>query len=114
VKINLVGFSEFMSVDNPRDVSMFLVFHDETGRELRLPVNQEAMTAFLKFTYPKGDAPTQPPVSEPQKVVEEDEMEEEFDENEEAEEFGGDVTSGVTFPEVPDDTPSSEEDIPSL
>lgn len=113
MKIFLVGFSEFISIEDSNSVSRFLIFKDENGRELKTPVSDEAIRAvatFMASGLQKKESPA-PVVRTPEPVVEQepeegDIPEEESDEFEGAEEFGGDPQ----FPEVP----TSEEDIPSL
>lgn len=111
MKIFLVGFSEFISIEDSNAVSRFLIFKDENGRELKTPVSDEAIRAVATFMacgvsrkepqVPVAKVSVPEPVVEPE---EEDTFEE--DEFEGAEEFGGDAQ----FPEVP----TSEDDIPSL
>lgn len=115
MKIFLVGFSEFISIEDSNSVSRFLIFKDESGRELKTPVSDEAIRAVATFMASGAQKKEPTPVvkvSAPEPVVEsapepeeEDTIEEE-DEFEGAEEFGGDAQ----FPEVP----TSEDDIPSL
>lgn len=104
--VELVGFSQGVSLSRKDETINYLDFKTETGKTFRLPVPQETLQALMAEVY--GDSE---PKQEPEEKVAE--AEEPPPEEGIATVFGEDgEPEAVMLPEEP--TYDSEEEVPSL
>lgn len=119
MSLMLKSFSQDVDMDDPQKVLYFLVFRrDGDGEELRLQVQKETTEKLVDFLYGATKvSAAMPSVEAFQRQAMEDTMDEhdkgflsqlnsdgEIEEEEEATYYG----------DPPDDTPGSEDEIPSL
>jgi hypothetical protein len=134
----LTDFMQTVSLKDLTSAKSFLVFANEAGEELRVPVGPEAIEALTRFALAREEAPSQPPIvvpgqEEPPEYpggthpggTQEDgenldeDLDAGLDEDIDATTFGGDVEDGDDDPdparpfELPK-VPRSEEEIKSL
>lgn len=108
MKVELVGFSQGVSLENKDEHQSFLDFRREDGRLFRLPVTEEALELLMAEVYGSEEsAPAEPPQEDGEERLEEPNGasgNESFGTS-----FGGDIEAGV-----PPEAPASEEEVPSL
>ena len=114
MSLTLKSFSQDVDMEDPQKVLYFLVFRrDVDGKELRLPVQKETTERLVDFLYgsTKLAAASQAPQREAEEEVEEDledVTQDRFVPDDEEEE-------GATYyGESRDDSPNSEDEVPSL
>lgn len=133
MKLVLTDFMEMVSLKDPKNAKRFLVFSNEAGQELQVPVGRETIAVIATFAL-TGAKPVRPV---PQEDLEEevsydaepeDKLPVDLDAqvDEDATHFGGDVEEGnpsenedpmeaFELPSAPEpEVPESEEGIPSL
>lgn len=132
----LTDFMQTVSLRDPTSPKNFLVFTNEEGEELRVPVGADAIETLTRFAFGRKqfpeetdsrvDLPSEPvsevPSGTPPSDPEFDD--EDLDEDDpDATTFGGDVEEGdddpdpvrpLELPRVPSDTPRSEAEVKSL
>jgi hypothetical protein len=109
-RVELIEFSQGVSISDVNAMKSYLHFKDETGKEFRLPVPDETVKELISIVY--KETPTE-------KVAEAPEADEGVEEElpEGAESFGGDFDpQGKPFEEDlgPEEDLESEEDVPSI
>ena len=111
MNVTLKGFSQDVSLSEPGKVNYSLVF-DAEGREIRLPVLQETTEALAKFLY--GGQEMEEKVAKAE--MPESSLFASQEEDEDAEEFGGDYEEELDEDEDAEysDGPATEEEVPSL
>lgn len=131
MNLMLTDFMQTVSLQDPTKAKNFLVFVNDDGEELRVPVPNEAVEAIATFAFKKKQAAPAPVVARPEPQEVPDAPDEEFEEEpsdgddvEGATSFGGDIEEGEDPTDEdpirpfqlppPTDAPRSEEDVPSL
>jgi hypothetical protein len=118
MKLTLTGFSQDVDLKDPSKVHYFLVFQAEDGRTLRLLGSKEMSEQLIGFVYGAG-----PVVKHAEELPSNREPELEDLAHQEDEDLDGATVFGDEEPEwgeAPEgfladrDSPSSEEEVPSL
>lgn len=111
--VTLARFSQEVDVaTGSLDVSYFAIFHSDDGRELKLPITQEASQAIIAFFADKkkqaGSVMDEVRSSTENEFVEEEDRQA-------VTTFGGDdEVEDEEEPDEDDDVPDSEEAVPSV
>lgn len=121
MNLMLTDFMQTVSLKDPTNAKSFLVFTNEDGEELRVPVGQEAIEAITRFAFGRKQFPEPAPSAPAPEASSEEPYEED---TADATTFGGDVEEGED-PDLDEDPvrpfelsrpgpPKSEAEIQSL
>lgn len=119
MSLTLKSFGQEVNMEDGGDVSYFAIFRADDGRELRLPIPQEASQVLIDFAFgAKKAVEAHEEVTSILKEAREQEVAEEEDlQAQGASVFGEDEEpqEEQEYAEEPDDdTPASEEEVQSL
>lgn len=112
--VTLARFSQEVDVaTGSLDVTYFAIFHSDDGRELKLPITQEASQAIIAFFADKKQKQAGSVMDEVRSSTGNEFMEEE--DRQAVTTFGGDdEVEDDEEPDEDDDVPDSEEAVPSV
>jgi len=120
MNLQLKSFSQDVDLAEPDKILYYLVFQTESGNAIRLPVQKETTEELIRLVYKKKIAAAEEPSPEPEAVPEEprEETDEEYDDDMAFDENGDPIEAASVFqdeaPYEEQETPESEEEVPSL
>lgn len=108
MNITLIGFAEEVPVTDLKSVNRFLVLKNDSGKQLRIPVGEEAIATVAQFLMQSSQEPLPEEDSPVLSKQGSDELQEEDAPPEGAEVFGGDEDEEIPQEEEEEPQPSFE------